>query len=233
MDSKESGSIRILIADYKKLGLDLKWESLLPYLSDPEREKVLRYRFDADRIRSVTGACLIKAGVRSAYPDGDVRVETKEYGKPFVANRSDYEFNLSHSGSIIAFAEDTAAVGVDVELIKNKDWRIFHRYLTDSEMSMIETSADPESCFFSVWTAREAFAKEEGLGLKILDEDFMFDYERHEISYDGRKLFFRLYDHVADERYKICICSPHDVSDAALSIMSATDWNRCIELVKR
>ena len=227
---KERETIRILIADYKKLGLNKTWEGLLPHLSVPEREKALRYRFDADRIRSVTGACLIKAGTRGAYPDGDFRIRVTELGKPYVEGRSGYEFNLSHSGSIIAFAEDEAKVGIDVELIKNKDWRIFHRYLTGSEMSMIESSGDPEACFFDVWTTREAFAKEEGLGLKILDEEFTVDYKIHEISYDSRRLYFKLFDHTADERYKICVCSPHDVSDAQIEALSGADWE---DIVRR
>ncbi len=168
-----------------------------------------------------------------AYPDDSAKLDKTEYGKPFVKNRTGYEFNLSHSGRLIAFAEDDAPVGVDVELVKEKDYRLFHRYLNTEEMSMIESSSDPEACFFEIWTVREAFAKEEGLGLGILDKQFSVDYKSRRISYDGRVLYFKSFDRFADERYKISVCSVHDVSDAVLTELTPADWEQRIESLKQ
>ncbi len=122
-------------------------------------------------------------------------------------------------------AFDEFPVGVDVEHVKDKDWRIFHRYLTDDEMSMIENSDRSAECFFEVWTIREAFAKEEGLGLKILDKDFLVDYDRREIDYDGRRLYFKSFDYKTEDKYKITVCSEHEVSDATLHILSYEEWS--------
>ncbi|MBQ9361288.1 MAG: 4-phosphopantetheinyl transferase family protein [Lachnospiraceae bacterium] len=115
---------------------------------------------------------------------------------------------------------------MDVELVKGKDWRIFHRYLTDDEMSMIENSDGPVDCFFEVWTIREAFAKEEGLGLKILDRDFLVNYDRLEIDYDGRRLYFKSFDYDAGDKYKISVCSEYDVSKASIHILSPEEWDK-------
>lgn len=229
ISGKEQKAIRIYIADYKALGIEKTWEGLLPFFSDAEKEKILRFKFEEDRIRSVVGRCLIRAGVRREYPDGEITIDTTESGKPFIGDRRGYEFNLSHSGRIIAFAEDTESVGVDVELVKDKDWRIFHRYLTDAEMSMIGSSKDPKACFFEVWTVREAFAKEEGLGLKILDMDFAMDYESRSIFFDGRTLKFRSFEHKADERYSISVCSPHEIPDVGLTELNISDWEQCLK----
>lgn len=209
--------------------MDKTWKELLPHLTGTERDKVLRFRFDADRIRAITGICLIKSGIKQAYPNEDAAIALTELGKPYVRDRTGYEFNLSHSGSIISFASDAYPVGVDVELVKDKDWRIFHRYLTDEEMSIIEEAEDQKECFFEIWTIREAFAKEEGQGLKILDKDFDIDYMKHRIIYEGKRLYFNTFDHVADERYKISICSPHDVSDAEITVLSKSDWDKCLK----
>lgn len=134
---------------------------------------------------------------------------------------------------MIVFAEDSYPVGIDVELVKEKDWRLFHRYLTKDEMSMIEGSDDPESCFFEIWTVREAFAKEEGQGLMIFDKDFRVKYDRQIISYDGRKLFFRSIDHEADDKYKISICSPHEISECELTVMTKTDWKKMLSGIRK
>lgn len=222
--NQESREIEVIVADYEELGLRGTWEQLLPYLTDKEREKALKFKFEADRIRSVTGACLIKAYARKAFPDDDISIRETELGKPYVAGHAGYEFNLSHSGWLVVLAFDKHPVGVDVEKVKDKDWRIFHRYLTDDEMSMIEEAESPGESFFEVWTIREAFAKEEGLGLKILDRDFLVDYDRHEIGYDGRRLYFKTFDYDADNKYKISVCSAYDASEAELHILSSEEW---------
>lgn len=215
------------------LELDKLQGKLLTYLTEEEKTKALRYKFDADRIRSAVGACLIKAGIRRAYPGEDISVCTTELGKPYVKDHSGYEFNLSHSGRMIVFVEDGDPVGIDVELVKEKDWRLFHRYLTKDEMSMIERSEDPEACFFEIWTVREAFAKEEGQGLMIFDKNFNVNYERHIITYDGRKLFFKSFDHEADEKYKISICSPHEISELEVTEMTKTDWEKQLSVIRK
>ncbi len=174
---------------------------------------------------------MIRSGVRRAYPAEDTRIVTNSYGKPCVENRSGYEFNLSHSGRIIAFAEADEPVGIDVELVKDKEWRTFHRYLSDEEMKMLESSEDPEACFFEMWTIREAFAKEEGLGLRMLDRSFSVDYDKQRIYYDGRSLCYRSFDHFADGKYKISICSSSDLSDTALEEFSLTEWNDLISRI--
>ncbi len=196
-----------------------------------EREKALRFKFEADRIRSLAGACLIRYGIKKRYPDEDIHIGRTGLGKPYVKERSGYEFNLSHSGRIIAFAEDTEPVGIDVELVKEKDWRIFRRYFSREEMSLIENSSDPKACFFEMWTIREAFAKEEGLGLKILEEAFKVEYNSHIISYQDRTLFFRSFDHFADDGYKISICSSHGLSGINISELSPEEWGEVISRI--
>ena len=201
----------------------------MPHLTESEREKVLRYRFDEDRIRSVAGLCLMKAGIRMAYPDENAVIAITKLGKPYLKDISGYEFNLSHSGHLIAYASDPEQVGVDVELVKAKDWKLFHRYLTDEEMLLIESSDDPEACFFEIWTVREAFAKEEGLGLGILDKDFRMNYKNRQISYEGRTLFFKSFDHKSDERYKISVVSVHDVSEASIRFLTKKNWEEYLK----
>ncbi|MCR5774743.1 MAG: 4'-phosphopantetheinyl transferase superfamily protein [Lachnospiraceae bacterium] len=217
--------VDICAADYEILGLEQTWEELLLYLDPSDKEKTLRFKFEADRIRSVAGACLIKANIKRAFPDEEIKTERTELGKPYISGKKGYQFNLSHSGRMIVFASDSSPVGVDVEAVREKDWRIFHRFLTEKEMAMIESSGDPEGCFFEVWTIREAFAKEEGEGLGLIDKPFIVDYDRRVIEYGNKTLYFKTFEHMADIRYKVSICSPHDISGAELKILTPEDWD--------
>ncbi|MCR5409613.1 MAG: 4'-phosphopantetheinyl transferase superfamily protein [Lachnospiraceae bacterium] len=118
-----------------------------------------------------------------------------------------------------------------MECVKEKDWRIFHRYITEDEYKMIETSGDPEACFFKVWTIREAFSKEEGKGLTILDDDFSVDHGDKKISYNGKTLCFKSFEHYADCAYSISICSPHEVDREYLQELSPEEWESLIEVI--
>lgn len=209
-------SIRVYIADYEKLGIDRMWESLLPYLASEEKERVLRYKFEADRIRSATGAFLIRRAAAKSFPGEEIIVKRTDEGKPYIPGRPGFEFSLSHSGKLIVLALSDRPVGVDVELIKGKDWHLFHRYLTEKEMSMIESADDPAARFFDVWTVREALSKEEGIGLRILDRKFTVDYAAHTISYEGRTLYFWTGSYHSSESYSLSLCSPEELRDVEL-----------------
>jgi phosphopantetheinyl transferase len=118
-----------------------------------------------------------------------------------------------------------------VERVKEKNWRIFHRYLSDQEIKMIEASDDPEACFFAVWTVKESFSKEEGMGLAILDEDFSIDHKINKISYSGKTLFFKSFEHTAEDAYRISICSPHEIQDERLYELTEKDWEDLIRVI--
>ena len=201
--------IKLYIADYVGLGQEDGWTRLFDTLPAKDRERIGRYRFDADRIRGTLGAAMIRHFAGEAFPGEEIIIERTEYGKPYLSGHEGFEFSLSHSGDMVVLAVSDKPVGADVEIVKGRDWRMFHRFLSEVEMKMIETSKEPEERFFEVWTVREAFSKEEGQGLRILDEAFAVDYDRREIVYKDKTLYFNTISHKArDSGYKISVCSP-------------------------
>lgn len=222
--------IEVYIADHRKLGLGVRLEELLESLPESERKRILRYKFEADRIRCAAGAVMIRAEASRAFPEEKPEIAAAEHGKPYLKGHEDYAFNLSHSGDLIVLATDDIPVGVDVEEIKAKDWRIFHRYLTLEEMTMIESSSDQEEAFFKVWTIREAFAKEEGLGLAILDREFTVDYDSCSISYEGRSLGFSSAGYTSQEggRYMISVCSSGNLEEIHCHDLSPDQWKQLL-----
>ena len=201
--------IKLYTADYVSLGLQDSWTRLFDTLPEKDRERIGRYRFDADRIRGTLGAAMIRHFAGETFPGEEIRIERTEHGKPYLYGHEGFEFSLSHSGDMVVLAVSGKPVGADVEIVKGKDWRMFHRFLSEDEMKMIETSREPEERFFEVWTVREAFSKEEGQGLRILDEAFAVDYDRREIVYKDKTLYFNTISHkVRENGYKISVCSP-------------------------
>lgn len=224
------GRIEVYIADHKKLRLSKGLDELMESLTEQEREKILRFKFDADRIRGTAGAVMIRAEAFRSFPGENCVIAASEHGKPYLEGHREFEFNLSHSGDLIVLATNDAPVGVDVEEIKAKDWRIFHRYLTSEEMSMIESSDDQDAAFFKVWTIREAFAKEEGLGLAILDRSFTVDYDSCSISYEGRRLLFSSTGYTSFEggRYMISVCTSGSIKGINYHDLSPEEWKEIL-----
>ena len=205
----DDASIKLYIADHVSLGLEERWKVLFENLPEKDRERIGRFRFDADRIRGTLGTVMIRHFAGEAFPGEEIRIERTEHGKPFLYGHDGFEFSLSHSGDMVVLAVSGRAVGADVETVKGRDWEMFGRFLSEAEMKMIGEAEDPEEKFFEVWTVREAFSKEEGQGLRILDESFSVDYERNRIRYKDKTLYFNTKSHAArDTLYKISVCSP-------------------------
>ncbi len=90
-------------------------------------------------------------------------------GKPQVS--APIMFNLSHAHDTIlfAFAEEGALVGVDVEYAHRSHnlLRIANRYFSEEEYSYLVhlPPGEIETCFYHIWTQKEAFVKAHGQGL--------------------------------------------------------------------
>lgn len=99
-----------------------------------------------------------------------------DHGKPTLvtrhgAARAPLQFNLAHSGDVVAvaLAGPSTSVGVDVEAIQEDfDWLPARRHVfTDDDWARTGAAFDPSSARFALWARKEAAAKTTGHGLAI------------------------------------------------------------------
>ena len=171
--------MELWISDWRRLGMDTRWRDCLPCLEPGQRDKALRFRREEDRIRSVTGALLVREALRRRFGPAGAALAYNACGKPCVPG-SGYHFNLSHSGALVVLATAETEVGVDVEEMRPLDWREFTPVLTAEEQRLLRSSGDPADTFYRIWTIREAFAKRTGIGLSLFESG-----EPYEIRYDA------------------------------------------------
>ena len=185
----------IRIADMRSLPLREEYDLILSRLTEAARRKAQRFVHAEDRIRSASGALMCARGIGAAMGGAPYRMAYGAYGKPGVEGHPEIQFSLSHSGAMIVFAQASAPVGVDVEEIRDIDVSVFHRFLSGNEKSMIASGADPLLTFYTVWTVREAFAKETGRGLPLFEEEdgYRIDYDGERIFFHGKVLMFRTF----------------------------------------
>lgn len=143
----------------------------LGFLSEEEREAsgklgnaVVRKRFQIGRglrRKMLSEVCGVAAGVLRFCGDGK--------GKPRVENAEGWDFNVSHSGDLVAVAVAQGAVGIDVEkrrVVREMGMlvaRYFHPEEADAWRAL--DGGLREEAFFLLWSAREAAMKCVGIGL--------------------------------------------------------------------
>ncbi len=152
----------------------------LETLVTPERvAQSSKYRFEADRKRSLLAHALLNHAVAAEYPGTAVPVmpSTDGYGKPHLyipSESSEFHFSLSHSGDFAVCAVNDSPVGVDIETVGKEADNIARRFFAGSELKYIH---DAES-FYHIWTLKESFMKVVGLGMKLpMDAFSITDYD--------------------------------------------------------
>jgi len=153
-------------------------------LSDDERSRAAKFRFDRDRDRYTARRAILRQLVGQylkTKPSG-IEFAYNELGKPEILQTSadgGLQFNLSKSGEMAAYAFTLRRrIGIDIETIRPQmDWmEIAERFFHSQEISMLREvpESDRSELFFSYWTMKEAYLKARGVGLQqpLLQMDF-------------------------------------------------------------
>lgn len=144
-----------------------RWEKLLPLLSPQRQQRIRACRHGADRARLAGAGWLLRYALsQEGIPVYAQQFTTSPDGKPMLVNGS-LDFSLSHSGEWVLCAVSAKRVGVDVELPRCT-LATARRFFAPEEVAMVE--ALPKSAqvdaLLRLWTAKEAFTKALGTGLK-------------------------------------------------------------------
>ncbi|EST08059.2 Indoleamine 2,3-dioxygenase [Kalmanozyma brasiliensis GHG001] len=166
-------------------------ETLLPGAHNAaDRAKVLKYYRQPDRVRSLVARLLprLLLATRFNIDPATVRFGVTPQGRPFVSAPSvGLDFNISHDGDWVVLAFSTAGirVGIDamgVELPRyEQSIRSFvetmDMALTARETAWVLNCPEQQGLkrLFSLWTHKEAYTKNLGLGLG-------FDFKRVELE---------------------------------------------------
>jgi phosphopantetheinyl transferase len=140
--------------------------------------------------------------VSSKYISEDTDIKRTEKGKPYFEGNPLF-FNLSHSGDKGVISLSDKPVGVDLELIRGREYPSTLSHFTKREQKEIKCERD----FLEHWTAKEAFIKMKGATL--FEWLRKLEYLNGEILLDGKK--------------QNCNLSIMDYSDAILAVCSADE----------
>ncbi len=169
-------------------------------LSPARRERIFRYRQQADQKRCLTAGLLL----RYLLKEDAIRVCSGVFGKPYLPG-GNVCFNLSHSGEYVVLAADEKDVGVDVESLAPVPKGLAERCFTKEECRWLSQQKDPQAAFYRLWTGKESIMKATGKGFSMPPETFSIMPPEDGLQLnDGMNWYLNWY---ALPGYSLCVAS--------------------------
>lgn len=148
---------------------EAQFEQAFEKMSEKRQERCLRYKFAEDRRRMAFGEELLRELVCDVYgvTDEEITLENLPSGKPLAKVKGkDIFISITHSGDFVAATVCDTAVGIDLEVKKEFKPSLLRKALSSEELEYVEKSKDKNQAFLKIWTAKEAYLKLTGEGLK-------------------------------------------------------------------
>jgi len=211
------------------------FERILNYLSFEKRQKVEKFVRFEDAIRAAVAEVLIKYIVMVKVGDVDSVFDKNEFGKPFLKDRLDFHFNISHSGKWVICAIDSTPIGIDIEEVLPIDLSIAAVFFTDEEYQEILDRTGDERLFYfyELWTLKESYLKAVGKGLFLPLNSFSIITHGKEIAIKSlvglQNHHFKQYD--IDRGYKIGVCANKSAFPKSVTMLSVDELCRGLGLL--
>lgn len=184
-------------------------------IDSEKKSKVEKFVNKKDKIRTLIGEILIRTiiienlNIDNKY----IRFNKNQYGKPYLEEYTNFNFNISHSGDYVLCAVDDKPIGVDVEEKKSIEYEeIAKSFFTAKEFDYI-VNGDLKSRldrFYEIWTLKESYIKCCGQGLSIPLKSFSIEIDKYEnikgiSNNEYKEHTFKLFD--IELGYKMAVCS--------------------------
>ncbi|MEC0094197.1 4'-phosphopantetheinyl transferase family protein [Paenibacillus macquariensis] len=186
--------------------------ALMSLVPKEVNQKLKRFKKKEDYYRSLAAELLIRVTIakKTHLKNRNIHFGNSNNGKPYLIE-FDFDFNLSHSGIWVVCAIDETPIGIDIEEIKPIDLEIAKRFFSYNEWVHLISIPEEEKLdhFYDLWTLKESYIKNIGLGLSIPLHLISFTVNGEDIGFENRHTseirYFKQY-HV-DDQYKLSVCA--------------------------
>lgn len=145
----------------------LNLDDALAHVSDQRRNKALHFRHESSRKESLAAYILLCQQLHDEYGLEQFPIFQETItGKPFLPERPDIHFNLSHTRGVVACVVDQKPVGIDVERIRPYNDSLARHVLSNDEYNQLQTQTEKDVAFVKMWTQKESLLKLTGEGIR-------------------------------------------------------------------
>ena len=191
------------------------FNSQIENITEGRLERIEKSQSTADTLRLMGSGLMINFIKTKYFVDSDVA--TDKHGKPYFVN-SDLKFNLSHSGRYVVAAVSDYEIGIDIQKKKADKHRIAEKNFLQGECAYINAGANDEERhqrFCEVWTLKEAYLKNIGMGLRKPLNSFEIVF-RPEGPVIRNLTEYRYTQFMMNDKYIVSIC--RDINDEGFEI---------------
>ena len=170
-------------------------------LSKYRLDKANRYKSNKDRNLSLAAGLVFNMGLKKLYnlKEKEIDIGLLEFGKPYVIDYPEINFNIAHSGSMSICVFSSTRVGCDIEKVRKLNIDVMNRCYSDREIKYINKADNKDLAFTRIWLHKEAFLKDLGIGLNdnmknisiIIDTDCISvkqDLDNNEYVFEERRI---------------------------------------------
>jgi len=192
-----------------------KLEELSLLITRERKLRIERFIYREDKIRTLIGEILARTVIAKELGiiNKHIIFDKNQYGKPYLKSHPEINFNISHSGNLVACVIDNKPVGIDVEQVKHIEYEgIAESFFSARELENIYKK---DLCrqigeFYRIWTLKESYVKCCGQGLSIPLKSFSISIDssdkiRSVIDSKYSEHIFNTFEVEPD--YKIAVCS--------------------------
>ena len=195
------------------------FNSQLENITEGRLDRIEKNQSTADKLRLLGSGLMINFIKTKYFVNSDVA--TDKYGKPYFVN-SDLKFNLSHSGRYVVAAVSDYEVGIDIQKKKADKHRIAEKNFLQGECAYINAGANDEERhqrFCEVWTLKEAYLKNIGMGLRKPLNSFEIVF-RPEGPVIKNQTEIKCTQFKMNDKYIVSICN--DINDEGFELNEVT-----------
>lgn len=189
---------------------DINQSDIEQFMKKLPFERLLKansYKMDLDRKLSVVSFLLLKYALKEYFQyTQEIKFSYLENGKPYISERRDIYFNLSHCERGVACAVCTFEVGVDIQNWIKYDVALSKKVCSTTEYNHLIISDDKDFSLTEIWAKKESYLKCIGQGLNKMPNKYCTFNKYLDENYNG----YRFSSHVKDN-YLIVAYSHQDV----------------------
>jgi 4'-phosphopantetheinyl transferase len=221
--------VEIYAIDISVEGMDAWYQLLLTHASAELRSRIDMFHFAEDKKRAFFGDLLSRRLIAKRWNRSIESIEfiKDKYGKPYVKDCPNIQFNISHSGKWVVCATGNSEVGVDVEAIKQIDLDIAENFFTKRELAYIVSKPIKNRlrAFYTLWTLKESYIKYIGKGLSIPLDSFEIIEAEKEYKVIGDEENIGLWSGELSGGYIVSICHSAVEPCSPVRILNSSDLN--------
>lgn len=144
-----------------------------------QRMHISKLRRELDKMTSIISWGMLCQHIKEEYGIDIPVLSRNQYGKPFLCNRPDIHFSVSHCPLGCGYAISNHPVGFDIQDIRPYNPEIARRCCSNNELAELPQANDPSVLFTQMWTMKESYVKMTGFGLsqglKTIDTTLLRD----------------------------------------------------------